>query len=110
MLSQNEQELCSMLRLLPRQYLVIKDALIRESFRLGYLDKDMATQMIKIDVNKTSKCYDFFLRHGWIAAGAATAPAASAASSAAAASSAPASTTPKADGAGAAAAAAAAGD
>jgi transcriptional adapter 2-alpha len=66
LLSQNEQELCSVLRLLPRQYLVIKDALIRESFRLGYLEKHLATQLIKIDVNKTNQIYDFFLRHGWV--------------------------------------------
>jgi transcriptional adapter 2-alpha len=68
LLSQNEQELCAVLRLLPRQYLVIKDALIRESFRLGYLEKHLATQLIRIDVNKTSQIYDFFLRHGWVTA------------------------------------------
>ena len=35
-----------------------------------------ARQMVKIDVAKTSKCYDFFVSCGWVAAAApAAAPA-----------------------------------
>ena len=53
--------MCSKLRLLPAHYLVIKDVLVRESFRLGYLKKGMARQMVKIEVSKTNDLYDFFV-------------------------------------------------
>ena len=66
MLSPNERELCSMLRLLPMLYLSIKDQLLREQARLGYLKRAHARAIIKIDVNKTSKIYDFFVSTGWI--------------------------------------------
>ena len=66
LLTPKEKDLCSELRLLPKHYMVIKDTLIRESFRLGFLDKKSARQMLKIDVNKTGKIYDFFVSCGWV--------------------------------------------
>ena len=66
LLSAKEKELCSELRLLPKHYMVIKDTLIRESFRLGFLDKRCARQMLKIDVNKT------VVSCGWVSNKAAT--------------------------------------
>jgi transcriptional adapter 2-alpha len=55
LLSSVERDLCSALRLLPAHYLVIKDVLVRESFRLGYLRKDVARQLVKINVRKTDQ-------------------------------------------------------
>jgi len=66
LLSEKERELCSSLRLFPQQYMVIKDTLLRESMRQGSLMKATARQMIKIDVNKTSRIFDFFEEIGWI--------------------------------------------
>jgi len=66
LLSEKERELCSSLRLFPQQYLVIKDTLIRESIRQGQLRKATARQLIKIDVNKTGRIFDFFEKIGWI--------------------------------------------
>jgi transcriptional adapter 2-alpha len=66
MLSEKEREICSILRLYPRLYITIKDTLIKESLRLGGLKRAQARASVKIDVNKTSKLYDFFITAGWI--------------------------------------------
>lgn len=66
LLSDKERQLCSLLRLYPRLYLHIKDVLIREYLRLGGLKRAQARAAVKIDVNKTSKLYDFFTTAGWI--------------------------------------------
>ena len=66
LLSPKERELCSNIRLHPEQYMVIKDTLLRENMRLGHLKKSAARELIKIDLNKTSKLFDFFEASGWI--------------------------------------------
>ena len=66
LLSPKERELCSNIRLHPEQYMIIKDTLLRENMRLGHLKKRAARQLLKIDLNKTSKLFDFFEASGWI--------------------------------------------
>ena len=66
LLSEKERQICSLLRLYPRLYLTIKDTLIRENLKYGGLKRAQARAAIKIDVNKTSKLYDFFSSAGWI--------------------------------------------
>jgi len=66
LLSEKERELCSNVRLFPSQYIIIKETLLRESLRQGHLKKAVARQLIKIDVNKTSRIFDFFESNGWI--------------------------------------------
>lgn len=66
LLSEKERHLCSILRLYPRLYLSIKDTLIREYLKYGGLKRAQARAAVKIDVNKTSKLYDFFVAAGWI--------------------------------------------
>lgn len=62
-----EQTLCSNLRILPRPYLVIKETVLREAARLGgVMKRRQARELIKIDVNKTSRIYDFFVEMGWV--------------------------------------------
>ena len=51
-----------------RYYLIIKDAMVRESYRLGYLSKQRATQLLRVDVKRTGPMYDFFVSCGWVAA------------------------------------------
>lgn len=65
-LSEKERHICSILRLYPRLYLSIKDTLIREYLKHGYLRRAQARAAVKIDVNKTSKLYDFFVSAGWV--------------------------------------------
>lgn len=66
LLSEKERHICSILRLYPRLYLNIKDILIREYLRTGGLKRAQARAAVKIDVNKTSRLYDFFISAGWI--------------------------------------------
>jgi len=66
LLSEKEKNICSLLRLYPRLYLNIKDTLIREYLRTGGLKRAQARAAVKIDVNKTSRLYDFFISAGWI--------------------------------------------
>ncbi|KAI7875510.1 transcriptional adaptor 2 [Lichtheimia hyalospora FSU 10163] len=61
LLTEEEQTLCSTLRILPRPYMVIKDTILKEYARQGYLKRRQARGLIKIDVNKTSRIYDFFI-------------------------------------------------
>ncbi|ETW06462.1 hypothetical protein H310_02718 [Aphanomyces invadans] len=66
LLTPSEKELCLKMQLLPKQYLVIKEALVRESFRLGHLDPTAAQKIVKIDATKTGTIYDFFVHAGWV--------------------------------------------
>jgi transcriptional adapter 2-alpha len=66
LLNDREQSLCSTLRLLPKSYLAIKDTMLGEYVKAGSLRRQKARDLIKIDVNKTSKIYNFFLEMGWI--------------------------------------------
>lgn len=67
LLSPEEQVLCSQLRILPKPYLAIKETLFRELLRAGgILKKRTARELIKIDVNKTARIYEFFQAQRWI--------------------------------------------
>ncbi|KAG5439092.1 hypothetical protein PCANB_001390 [Pneumocystis canis] len=67
LLTPAEQILCSQLRILPKPYLVIKDTIFRKLIKTGgQLKKRQARELIKIDVNKTSKIVDFMINQGWI--------------------------------------------
>ncbi|KAL9100000.1 MAG: hypothetical protein Q9187_009418, partial [Circinaria calcarea] len=67
LLTKEEAELCSVLRLMPKAYLVIKEGLIREAVKAGgVLKKKVAREICKIDVSKSSRIFDFFVHSGWI--------------------------------------------
>ncbi|KAK9480297.1 hypothetical protein V1514DRAFT_289764 [Lipomyces japonicus] len=67
LLSPAEQQLCSQLRIMPKPYLVIKETLFRELLRTGgILKKRTARELIKIDVNKTARIYEFFQNQRWL--------------------------------------------
>lgn len=70
LLSAEEKQLCLMLRVLPKPYLAIKNQLMKEAVRNnGVLKKKDARLMLKIDVNKALKIYEFFVQMGWCAQG-----------------------------------------
>ncbi|CAG8452641.1 452_t:CDS:10 [Acaulospora morrowiae] len=67
LLSEAERKLCENLRILPKSYLVIKETILKEWARTnGTLRKRQARDLIRIDVNKTARIYDFFIEMGWI--------------------------------------------
>lgn len=65
-LSKDEQELCSLVRVVPDSFIAYKKMLMAENNKLGYLRLADARKLIKIDVNKTRVMYDFFFEHGYI--------------------------------------------
>lgn len=65
-LSADEKELCSVVRIVPDNYLDFKQILITESKKNGYLRLAQARILLKIDVNKTRKLYDFLVEKGYI--------------------------------------------
>ncbi|KAJ3161878.1 Transcriptional adapter ada2 [Geranomyces variabilis] len=68
LLTHNERLLCANLRLLPRAYIQIKETILREYAKNGSLRRRECRSLIKIDVNKTSRIYDFFVEMGWVSA------------------------------------------
>ena len=67
LLTPAEQALCSQLRILPKPYLVIKETLVREYARRGgKLRRREARDLVKIDVNKTSRVWDFLVQSGYL--------------------------------------------
>uniref|UniRef100_A0AAR2M582 Transcriptional adapter n=1 Tax=Pygocentrus nattereri TaxID=42514 RepID=A0AAR2M582_PYGNA len=65
-LNEREKELCQVVRLVPGAYLEYKQALLNECKRQGGLRLAQARSLIKIDVNKTRKIYDFLIKEGYI--------------------------------------------
>ncbi|KAG8451330.1 hypothetical protein GDO86_003515 [Hymenochirus boettgeri] len=65
-LNDKEKELCQVVRLVPGAYLEYKAALMHECTKQGSLRLAQARALIKIDVNKTRKIYDFLIREGFI--------------------------------------------
>uniref|UniRef100_A0A8I6ABC7 Transcriptional adapter n=1 Tax=Rattus norvegicus TaxID=10116 RepID=A0A8I6ABC7_RAT len=65
-LNEKEKELCQVVRLVPGAYLEYKSALLNECHKQGGLRLAQARALIKIDVNKTRKIYDFLIREGYI--------------------------------------------
>lgn len=61
-----ERDLCRNIRLVPLSYLEFKELLIQENKRTGYLKLLAARRMLKIDVNKTRKLYDFLVQEGYV--------------------------------------------
>uniref|UniRef100_UPI00358F3FC5 transcriptional adapter 2-alpha isoform X2 n=1 Tax=Myxine glutinosa TaxID=7769 RepID=UPI00358F3FC5 len=65
-LTENEKELCRQVRLVPESYLMHRAVLEAESRKQGGLRLARARSLIKIDVNKTRRLYDFLLKQGFI--------------------------------------------
>jgi transcriptional adapter 2-alpha len=61
-------QLCSRVRLVPEAYLDFKRLLVTENSKHGCLRLAQARLLIKIDVNKTRKIYDFLISEGLITA------------------------------------------
>lgn len=64
--TESERAICSELRVLPATFLEIKQVLVVECGRMGGLRLADARPLVKIDVNKTRKIYDFLVTQGLI--------------------------------------------
>ncbi|ORX81778.1 hypothetical protein BCR32DRAFT_268073 [Anaeromyces robustus] len=67
LLNKEEIETCSLLRILPSQYLRIRHILLKGYRKNGYyLKKDAKKWCHGVDVNKTAKLYDWWVDIGWL--------------------------------------------
>ena len=68
LLTKKEIELCQRIEMVPKLYLEVKDALIRESLAADLLDDEGPSERTfhMIDVKKKGDVYDFILQSGWI--------------------------------------------
>ncbi|KAF2242941.1 transcriptional adapter 2 [Trematosphaeria pertusa] len=68
LLTPEEQEICRVLRIMPKPYLAIKENMIREAMKQGgALKKKAAKDVAKIDQAKTGQLFEFFVHSGWVA-------------------------------------------
>jgi transcriptional adapter 2-alpha len=67
LLTDEEKEVCSILRIYPKPYIVLKDNILREAIKTGGLIKKKAMRDIcRIDAIKASRLFDFWVHCGWI--------------------------------------------
>ena len=70
LLSGEEKELCSALRLVPKAYLALKEGILREAIKNGgALKKKDTKNLVKLDTRKSNALFDFFVHAGWITKG-----------------------------------------
>ena len=61
-LSKEERQICSEIRVVPQVYLQIKQVMVQECLKQDGLRLADIRPLVKIDVNKTRKLYDYFLQ------------------------------------------------
>ncbi|CAI4057678.1 hypothetical protein SUVZ_02G5540 [Saccharomyces uvarum] len=67
LLSNDEQQLCIQLKILPKPYLVIKEVVFRELLKTGgNLSKSACRELLNIDAIKANRIYDFFQSQNWM--------------------------------------------
>lgn len=67
LLTKNEQDVCRGLRIQPKAYIVMKDAVMREALKAGgALKKKAVREICRIDSTKASRLFDFFVWSGWV--------------------------------------------
>lgn len=67
LLTPDEKEICSILRIMPKPYMAIKESMFREAHKHGgALKKKTAKEICRIDATKGGKLFDFFVHSGWI--------------------------------------------
>ncbi|KAI9750646.1 MAG: Transcriptional adapter ada2 [Lichina confinis] len=70
LLTKDEQQLCSTLRLYPKPYLVIKEQLMKEAMKTGgVLKKKVVKEICRLDPIKAHRLFDFCVNSGWIVKG-----------------------------------------
>lgn len=67
LLNDDEYVACCLLRIRPALYFHARNTLLHNLHHaIGYFRKSAAQKMLRIDVNKTGKLYEFLVRQGWI--------------------------------------------
>ncbi|KAH9868986.1 hypothetical protein J1614_008063 [Plenodomus biglobosus] len=70
LLTPEEVDICSTLRIMPKPFLVLKETLLRAALNNGgTLKKKAAKELVKIDAAKSAQLFDYMVHSGWIARG-----------------------------------------
>jgi transcriptional adapter 2-alpha len=68
LLTKEEIDLCKALRLQPKPYLAVKEALLKEAVKMnGAIKKKQAREVCHLESQKGGRIFDFFVTSGWIA-------------------------------------------
>lgn len=60
--NREEEELCKRLNMTFKQYMLMKETILRESVRLGIISRDETTQMFKVDRSISEAVFDFLVK------------------------------------------------
>jgi transcriptional adapter 2-alpha len=67
LLTDEEKEVCRILRLYPKPYIVLKENVLREAVKLGgAMKKKTMRDICRIDATKASRLFDFWVHCGWL--------------------------------------------
>ncbi|KFH45333.1 Transcriptional adapter-like protein [Hapsidospora chrysogenum ATCC 11550] len=67
LLTPEEVKLCEVVRLAPKPYLMIKEQMMREALKTnGAMKKKQAREICRLDSQKGSRIFDFFVNAGWL--------------------------------------------
>ncbi|RDW58150.1 hypothetical protein BP6252_13561 [Coleophoma cylindrospora] len=67
LLTPEEIELCEKIRIMPKPYLVIKEAIMKEALKGdGKLKKKQAKEICRLEGQKGGRIFDFFVNNGWV--------------------------------------------
>ena len=67
LLTPEEVELCKVVRLQPKPYLMIKEQILKEALKSnGTLKKKQAKEICRLDSQKGARLFDFFINAGWV--------------------------------------------
>lgn len=68
LLTSDEREVCSILRIMPKPYIAMKENVIREAQKHGgVLKKKSCRDICRIDSTKAAKLFEYWSHSGWIA-------------------------------------------
>lgn len=67
LLTDEEKEVCRVLRLYPKPYIVLKENVTREAVKTGgAMKKKTFREIVRIDATKAARLYDFFVHCSWL--------------------------------------------
>ncbi|KAI2622296.1 transcriptional adaptor-like protein [Hypoxylon sp. NC1633] len=67
LLTAEEQELCRICRIQPKPWMMIKEQIMKEAVKVnGALKKKQVKEISRLDSQKGSRIFDFFIHSGWI--------------------------------------------
>ena len=67
LLTTEEAELCKVVRLQPKPYLMIKEQILKEALKgNGALKKKQAKEICRLDSQKGGGIFEFFINSGWV--------------------------------------------